>query len=603
MTRQIDANRSSIRGAINRGSAETSLDIAEREFIELKNMARRPELNSKVVGGFNDISISDRCLEDSKGRKFNGHEVGNSTIICGAPQNNRPESMLQFADVLTGQKVEWIIDLSQIKDMLHSAYTPKKPMTFGTQDQSATFHLTDPQRGIRGIADSAAQTGLLEVSVGGKQHAINYVNIPIEDFQAPTVEQLHEIAAMVNKIQDKLNASDSGEKLVIHCTAGVGRSGTAITAANLRRSRQEGKLTSANWLDVLKEHIVDLREQRSDMMVQSLAQYSRLRDYAKDLAHGLYDASIGSTGRVRQNSAVQLIAQKQSRPQVPPRPSPQALSELASKVAAEQQTTPPVAQNRQPSAPAVPDQRGPSTSNAQSGRPKERPEVPVRPLHLTQGSQSTPPSTSRNAGEESRPPPSVLQSQKPAQARVTERREIRRGLRNGFKEQNTFSYRMLNTLFGGLGNGEQNRVLAKLTADKGTIRELTSDFNAKENQRRVDLVRSYGIGTVSKTEKAQPSRNSDATTHSQPSAPRPPQFPDVSDPARLKKEIARLQNKTTSLSYRFRDTFLGGIGNRSTKRKLDALLEKQGAINRARTAREAEAADMSLQRVRSARIG
>ena len=85
---------------------------------------------------------------------------------------------------------------------------------------------------------------------------IHYTKWP--DHDVPTAA--HELLYLYYKIQQQCKG-----KLLVHCSAGVGRTGTYIALHNLLQQRKEGEV------DILK-CVAKLREQRYQM-VQTVQQY------------------------------------------------------------------------------------------------------------------------------------------------------------------------------------------------------------------------------------------------------------------------------------------------------------------------------------------
>ena len=56
-------------------------------------------------------------------------------------------------------------------------------------------------------------------------------HIPVRDFQAPTLEQIEDFVAFAK------NARSEGKKLVVHCDAGIGRTGTMLACYLVSKGR------------------------------------------------------------------------------------------------------------------------------------------------------------------------------------------------------------------------------------------------------------------------------------------------------------------------------------------------------------------------------
>jgi protein tyrosine phosphatase len=71
--------------------------------------------------------------------------------------------------------------------------------------------------------------------------------------------------------------------LWIHCRAGVGRTGSLITALVLKEKIERGEINKENLDGSLMDIIVELRKQRGPAFVQQKDQLDLLRQYADSL--------------------------------------------------------------------------------------------------------------------------------------------------------------------------------------------------------------------------------------------------------------------------------------------------------------------------------
>jgi atypical dual specificity phosphatase len=85
-------------------------------------------------------------------------------------------------------------------------------------DEDAAFI---EQQGIRVLVSLTESPPEREVLAA---HSVDQVHIPVQDFTAPTLEQMITFVAVVE------GSSAAGKPVGVHCTAGLGRSGTMAAA-------------------------------------------------------------------------------------------------------------------------------------------------------------------------------------------------------------------------------------------------------------------------------------------------------------------------------------------------------------------------------------
>jgi atypical dual specificity phosphatase len=95
-------------------------------------------------------------------------------------------------------------------------------------------------------------------------HAIDQEHIPVQDYTAPTLEQMIEFVAVVK------DSVEAGKSVGVHCTAGLGRSGTMAAAYLV-----------ANGL-LAEEAITTVRQLRPGS-IETSAQEDAVRRFEKNL--------------------------------------------------------------------------------------------------------------------------------------------------------------------------------------------------------------------------------------------------------------------------------------------------------------------------------
>lgn len=87
----------------------------------------------------------------------------------------------------------------------------------------------------------------------------------------------------LNGLVESLEAIPSKECILVHCKAGVGRTGTLITACILKEKIVSGEIQESDLESSLVELILKLRMQRGKYFVENVNQFKLLLDYGRHL--------------------------------------------------------------------------------------------------------------------------------------------------------------------------------------------------------------------------------------------------------------------------------------------------------------------------------
>jgi protein tyrosine phosphatase len=99
------------------------------------------------------------------------------------------------------------------------------------------------------------------------------------DFNATSLEKLD---ALVDKVE-KIRSEFSGRAILVHCRAGVGRTGTLIVACAVKALIRAGEIKESNYKGYIASLVLAMRDQRGPECVQRVEQLVMLFDYARKL--------------------------------------------------------------------------------------------------------------------------------------------------------------------------------------------------------------------------------------------------------------------------------------------------------------------------------
>ncbi len=168
-----------------------------------------------------------------------------------------------------------VVDITTLNDRTtggvrgYSPYTPNQPEQYG--DLTVTLK-------ERNKVSSEFYISSYQVEINGEKKTVERLHfLGWKDFHGAGLEALQ---LVIDRIEPHLK---QGLTPIIHCRAGVGRTGTLITILTLIELFRQGSLTKHNLESVVEEVIMKGRECRGPGFVQTKNQFDTIMDYATTL--------------------------------------------------------------------------------------------------------------------------------------------------------------------------------------------------------------------------------------------------------------------------------------------------------------------------------
>ncbi|PXX54011.1 Protein tyrosine phosphatase [Pseudomonas sp. LAMO17WK12:I10] len=230
----------------------------------------------------NSLSVP---TQDGKSNHYNAHLILNGTAIASQAPMGGADSV-RFADLLVNSDATFVINLQNHRDAIKPGFVnywnlekPFKPSDKETGN-SAQFVSTPHEDSTIDLKQIGAQL-LTVTGTSGVTKNLVVINVPIPDHGVIDKEPLHEAVMASATYRQAL-----GGVPVIHCNAGVGRTGLYALAEKIYDAFKAGTLNSENYVAIVTSYTNELRGERSAQMVQTDKQFAALLDYAEALISG-----------------------------------------------------------------------------------------------------------------------------------------------------------------------------------------------------------------------------------------------------------------------------------------------------------------------------
>ncbi|MTI12654.1 hypothetical protein E1189_06390 [Sansalvadorimonas verongulae] len=181
-------------------------------------------------------------------------------IATQYPKNNE-QAMGRFWKTAVQHETSLIVDLTQAADGL-TAYYPK---TVGKTTVYDGVKVTLTQ------AEGKRFTYHINDTTTGQTHQVSRLNVDYwVDKEALSVKDLSNLVAYVG--------DDGFENIMVHCKAGIGRTGTVMTGVALLNMMRKGDINPNKIESTVERVILDMRGARGGRAVQTADQLQLLKD-------------------------------------------------------------------------------------------------------------------------------------------------------------------------------------------------------------------------------------------------------------------------------------------------------------------------------------
>lgn len=229
------------------------------------------EKDKEVVQRFLNIPCPRATAIEVGGKYIHANHVGlgrmeRRCIATQAPLERDYEAFWQ----LLFEREATVVDLTTLDDVDNGGVTKYYPEV-GQQLSYGNVQ-------VKGLTKTG-NTRSFEVEIGGVKKMIHRYRYPHwNDGEAVLLENFTGLLGAVKEL-----ANDPQKPLVVHCRAGVGRSGTFITAFALEEEIRAGKITKDNLDEALTNLIALFRTDRGPIFVQKPRHLGLLHTYAMHL--------------------------------------------------------------------------------------------------------------------------------------------------------------------------------------------------------------------------------------------------------------------------------------------------------------------------------